>query len=67
MSGDLGRGTAHAAVALALGVSRHGPPGLVQVAGASPRRFWIPMAWLAMGRSPRQWRAWPLAAPPVNW
>ena len=37
MSGDLGRGTAHAAVALALGVSRHGPPGLVQVAGGVNR------------------------------
>ena len=33
MSGDLGRGTAHASVALALGMSRHGPPGLLQVAG----------------------------------
>lgn len=37
MSGDLGRGTAHAAVALALGVSRHGPPGLLQVAGGVNR------------------------------
>ena len=33
MSGDLGRGTAYAAVELALGMSRHGPPGLLQVAG----------------------------------
>ncbi|MYI88166.1 MAG: hypothetical protein F4074_06250 [Synechococcus sp. SB0672_bin_10] len=37
MSGDLGQGTAHAAVALALGVSRHGPPGLLQVAGGVNR------------------------------
>ena len=37
MSGDLGRGTAHAAVNLALGVARHGPPGLLQVAGGVNR------------------------------
>ena len=37
MSGDLGSGATHAAVALALGVSRHGPPGPLQVAGGVNR------------------------------